>query len=239
MEVGTVPETRKVWILFGVAVAAIVVASTSAATGTAGAPVLLGRHNCSGSVDDTTCSGGQRTTSIDWDRNAGAIPANAGLAIQGDPAVIGATNPQYAFDSEWITGVAGFGSDRGGFFYGVNAGVVGDSEDVGVEGSSPAIGVRADGGDIGLVTTGDVALSAEGAVAFSSAGVAEILSGRASTRVTPGVPIGFDTKVLATVQSRGGTLRRVALDTSGTDAFTIWLTAPARQRVTVAYFVIG
>jgi len=59
--------------------------------------------------------------------------------------------------------------------------------------------------------------------------------------VSPGIDLTAGSKVLATLQTSAGgttTVHRVVRDTAN-DMFTIYLTAPATQSCTVAWFVIS
>ena len=59
--------------------------------------------------------------------------------------------------------------------------------------------------------------------------------------VSPGIDLTAGAKVLATLQTSAGgttTVHRVVRDTAN-DMFTIYLTAPATQSCTVAWFVIS
>ncbi len=226
----------------------LVLAWVSSASGSAGRAMKLGRHNCSGTANNAKCSGNQATTSLNWDTTFGSVPATGGFVAQGDPAIMGVTNPEYRIDPHEIVAVEGYGSDWGGYFLGVDGGVaatnIGDGG-FGVSGTG-TVGVQADGREVGVDATGpvgvhaagDVALQAEGAVNFSSAGLVGIPAGQDSKTVTPGLDINPQSKVLATVQSPTGDLDRV-IRHDGTDSFTIRLKAVATQTVTVAYFVIS
>ena len=139
---------------------------------------------------------------------------------------------------------------------GVNAGVFGHSSSssgrgvlgratassgadaIGVEGftNSPAgAGVKA------INQSSGVALRVQGQVTFSTAGLVHIGAGSRSAQVGPGVDISNSSKVLAMLQSNGGTgvgvLRITRNPTANT--FTILLNADATQTCTVAWFVIS
>lgn len=90
-------------------------------------------------------------------------------------------------------------------------------------------------------TTG-YALRSSGRVRFEkSAGLATIAATSNKVTVTPGIDLTAGSKVLATLQTSPGgttTVHRVVRDIAN-DTFTIYLTAPATQRCTVAWFVIS
>jgi hypothetical protein len=218
---------RRVWAMSTVAVASLVLAGATMAEGTTGNPVLLGRHNCSGTVTDRTCSGGTRTTSIDWNLDLNPVPINTGLAVDGDPGILGTTNPEYVQPTEIIAGVEGFGSDAGAFLYGVDWGAVTRAEYVGLD---------AHGGEVGVQATGDVAIEADGAVAFSSSGLVTVPEGRRTARVTVEDGVNLESKVLAMAQTPGGSVKRVL---RGDGEITIVLAAAATRNVEIAYFVIS
>jgi hypothetical protein len=220
----------------GVVAALFAAASATTAEGASGDGLVLGQNNWS-----TT------TTYLNWHSNIQPIP-NSGLAVVGmQTGAVFATNEEYVHgDPTWIDGIRAFGNDRGGFFYGVNDGVVATSEDVGLDASAQELGVKASGdtaveavGDnVGLVANGPVAIRAEGAVSFSSAGLLTIPIGASSAAVTPGTDITGSSMILATAQTPGGQVLRVARNSTA-DTLRIYLTAPASQAVQVAYFVIG
>lgn len=90
-------------------------------------------------------------------------------------------------------------------------------------------------------TTG-YALRSSGRVRFEkSAGLATIAATSNKVTVSPGIDLTAGSKVLATLQTSAGgttTVHRVVRDTAN-DEFTIYLTAPATQSCTVAWFVIS
>jgi hypothetical protein len=209
--------------------------------------VLLGRHNCSGTATDRTCSGGTTPTSIDWDLDANPVPPNAGLAVEGVPGIIGATDPELIERfgvGGGLSGVEGLGSEQGGWFWGRNWGVLALAEQFGVEAQGGRvgviaggnIGVSADGREIGVVAIGDTAIEANGAVTFSSAGLVIVREGQRTARVGVDSGVGQGAKVLAMAQTQGGAVKRVLR--SG-NAITIVLAGPATQDMEVAYFVIS
>jgi hypothetical protein len=218
---------RRVWAMATVAIASLVLAGATMADGTTGNPVLLGRHNCSGTVTDRTCSGGTRTTSIDWDLDGNPVPLNTGLAVEGDPGIIGTSNPEYVQATEIIAGIEAFGNDAGAYLDGINWGAVARSDQVGLD---------ARGGEVGVQATGDVAIEADGAVAFSSAGLVTVPEGRRTARVTVEDGVNPDSKVLAMAQTPGGSVKRVL---RGDGEITIVLAAAATRNVEIAYFVIS
>jgi hypothetical protein len=75
-------------------------------------------------------------------------------------------------------------------------------------------------------------------VKFSSAGLATIPQGKTHVTISPGLDITPETKVLATLQSAGGTLSRVGRNFAA-DTIRFSLTGPAAQPVIVAYLIIS
>ena len=74
---------------------------------------------------------------------------------------------------------------------------------------------------------------------FSSAGTVTIpLGASSSAAVNPGTDVTGSNMLLATAQSLGGQVLRVARNADA-NTIRIHLTAPATQNVRVAYFVIG
>jgi hypothetical protein len=213
-------------------VAVLVWAGTQVAVSATGDPVLLGRQNWTGG-----------TTKINYDNSVeGPAAPSAGLVAEGYPAgVVGVTNPDY-MPSEiyqgYGAGVVGGGNDIGGLFYGVDQGIVarGDYTGAILQGSETAL--EATGGRVGVHAEGETALEAKGQVTFSTAGFATIAQGATSVTIKLGFDVSSATKILATAQSSGGTVQRVGRNFA-TDAFTIYLTQGATQKVTIAYFVIS
>lgn len=133
-------------------------------------------------------------------------------------------------------------------------GVVGQGR-IGVEGSGDAIGVGA-GSSAGYGLDADTltgtairatsygsgtALRVIGPARFSTSGLATIRAGHASVTVNPHVDVTPSSKVLATLQTTAGggvAVRRVARSTS-TNRIVIYLTGPAHQTCSVAWFVIS
>jgi hypothetical protein len=219
-------------------IAALLVAAAMAAPSASGAngdPLLLGQPNWSTS-----------TTYLNWHRAVQQMP-NSGLAVVGMQAGgVFATSEEYVRQSTWIDGVRAFGNDRGGYFYGVDDGIVAESEYVGLDARAPELGVRGEGhtgveavgGSVGVVARGPVAIDAQGAVSFSSAGLVTIPVGASSAPATPGTDITADSMILATAQTPGGQILRVAKNVTA-DTIRVYLANPATQAVQVAYFVIG
>ena len=104
----------------------------------------------------------------------------------------------------------------------------------------------AEAGSIGLLALGvqhGTALQVQGETKFIDvSGLATVPMGSRAVRVRPShfvtIYVTEQTKVLATVQSPGGTLKWVKRNVA-TNTFTIILAEPATQDVTVAWFVIS
>lgn len=149
-------------------------------------------------------------------------------------------------DSDSWTGVFGTSTTGHGIVGHGRFGVSGSGETVGVGGGSDAgVGVDASSNTGTAIrawaTGGGTALQAIGAVRFSTSGLATIRAGRVSVTVNPRVDVTGSSKVLATLQTTaGGTIavRRVARVTT-TNRIVIYLTAPARQTCSVAWFLIS
>jgi hypothetical protein len=170
-----------------------------------------------------------------------------GVGVQGESAlgigVYGLAPTAVRGDGQGAdsVGVSGsgeaFGVTGGTIATGAGTGVFGGAgTGVGVHGfasSLGGVGVRA---EIDIPTDG-TALDVVGPVAFSTAGLSTIASGQTKVTVNPGVPLTVSTKVLATLQSAGGTLKFVSRSL-GAGTITIHLTAAASAQVTVAWFVI-
>jgi hypothetical protein len=82
-------------------------------------------------------------------------------------------------------GVVGFGSDWGGYFFGIDRGLVAQSVDAGFAVTANGdTAVRAHGATTGLQASGATAISATGMLKFSAAGIATVPSGSQSTELT-------------------------------------------------------
>lgn len=218
-------------------IAVMVMGGTREAQAARDDPLVLGRGNWSTS-----------TTYLNWQRSLRPMP-ETGMAVLGVRAgAVFTTHEDYVHgDDTWLDGIRAYGGDRGGYFYGVDSGVVARSEYTGVEADGGDLGVTA-AGDTGVqavgqhvgldVEGGSLAIQARGAVSFSSAGSATIAGGAASVMTAPGTDIIKGSMVLATAQTPGGQVLRVSRNVTA-DTIRIHLTAPATQRMTVAYFVIG
>jgi hypothetical protein len=169
--------------------------------------------------------------------------ASGGTGLSGIVAAGGGTGVLGTANSTNGVGISGQGS-----FIGVVGGNPGGSPNgAGVVGTSAAShGVRGTGTSTNGVgvraetqsPTDGFALQTSGPVQFSTAGLATINAGSATVTVTPGVPVRSTSKVLATLQSTGGTLRFVSKDTVN-NRFIIHLTGNATAKVSVAYFLIS
>jgi hypothetical protein len=145
-------------------------------------------------------------------------------------------------------GVYGLASDDGD-----GRGIVGESESgYGVQGlatTGRAVTGEATTGTAGHFATtkvgtvyGGYALRAVGRVRFDQcAGVATIMARRRSRTVRPGIGLTPASAVVATLMGSAGgttTVHRVVVH-AATNTFTIYLTAPARSTVKVAWHVFG
>jgi len=127
----------------------------------------------------------------------------------------------HAIDHPRNIGVVGLGSDWGGYFFGIDRGIVAQSVEDG-----PAVSAR-----------GDTAIQATGTLKFNAAGTATVPAGSQSVAITPHVDLTVGhPKVFVTVQSAGGTFKRVGI--SGTQ-LTLFLTSAAQGNVKLAYFIIS
>ncbi len=210
----------------------------SLATAAAGDPLVLGSANSS-----------TLTTYLNWKSDAPAAP-NSSLVVRGSDngAIFSTADYLLEADPAGGTGVAGYGFDTGGLFSGVDSGAIAKGWYVGLDAvatESDGVAVQASGNQaiaargqaVGVHASGETAIQAEGAVSFSTAGLAKIPKGSTKVTLAANTDVTKSSKVLATVQSRGGRLLRVSRD-SEADTITIYLTAPATQRVAVAYFVL-
>lgn len=141
------------------------------------------------------------------------IPAVHGVASTG-PGVLG--------DSTTGTGVQGRSSGAG------TVGVLGTTNTGGT--AIVASSFVSNGGD------GSLALDVIGRPRFSTAGVSTIASGTSKLKVFPNCVVAATTKVLATLQGPGGTLKFARPNTAD-NSFVLQLTANATASVNVAWFV--
>ena len=219
-------------------VLAVTLGTASLAGASAGDPFLLG----------TTNSTRTATTYLNWDKSTNPVP-EAALAVHGGDVAAVFSNAIYWPENypTSLTGVAGYGNDVGGFFFGPDSGVQAKGwyngltaeatdEGAGVEASGDW-GVVAHGHEVGVETTAPTALVTHGAVSFSTAGLATVAKGATRVTVPATVDVNSQTKVLATAQSTGGQVLRVRRNVDA-DTLTIILSGPATSAVTVAYFVM-
>jgi hypothetical protein len=167
-------------------------------------------------------------------------PAIVGVNMGDGPGVVGISNNDIASGPQimpWSGLVPAARAGVRGFANGVGAtGVRGDSASGhGIHGSA------LDG--IGILATSSTgtALQVDGPVVFRTAGLATIRAGAINCLVRPGINITSRSKVLATLQSRPGgttTVHRVYRNTIA-NAFTIYLTAPAKNSCSVAWFLLS
>lgn len=218
-------------------VLAVTLGTASLAGASAGDPWVLGATNSS-----------TPTTYLNWDKSTNPVP-EAALAVHGGDVAAVFSNAIYWPENypTGLTGVAGYGNDLGGFFFGVDSGVTAKGwyngltaeatdEGAGVKASGDW-GVVAQGDDVGVEATAPTALVTHGAVSFSTAGLATVAKGATSVTVPATVDVTAQTKVLATAQSAGGQVLRVRRNVAP-DTITIVLSAPATSAVVVAFFVM-
>jgi hypothetical protein len=209
------------------------IAAIGIANGAVGDPVLVGKD--------------QRgfKTSFNAKRAGVTVPPGTGLLANGDFGLVGTAGSTYTTvpDEAFLSGVTGLGNDTGGYFRGVDQGVVATADNDGGTGvdANGTVAIHAQG-ETALVANGVVEvngqLTANGETTFTGAGFARINPGHDRVTVTPGVSVSAGSKVFATVQSRGGTLLRVGRNVpAGT--ITIVLVAAVTRSVRVAYFVVG
>lgn len=169
--------------------------------------------------------------------------ANTANAADGDPLVLGTTNIQSDNNSTQIADSGNvwqidIGNNSTGAVFKVDA----DAGPICIEGRTGGSGVAVhamSNGATGLLADGGgVAIEAHGEVQFSTAGLATIPQGKSSITVTPGVPITTSSKVLATLQSGGGTFKRVGRNPTS-NTITLYLSGNATSAVIVAYFIIS
>jgi hypothetical protein len=161
------------------------------------------------------------------------VPAQA---ADGEALILGQPNSaasQTRLDSNAFTGALFVNNNDHGAISGTGlVGVDGEGNDL-----PDSIGVLANG------YLGGTGLSVQGSTKFVDvSGLATVPMGSRAVRVRPSksvvIYITEQTKVLATVQSPGGTLKWVKRNVA-TNTFTIILAEPATQDVTVAWFVIS
>ncbi len=214
----------------------------STASANDGGPVLLGQANTSTQATSLTSSASGGVGLVGTGDSHGV----EGHGFSGVYGISGGT-----YDGSEPTdqsGVVGYGNDNGGFFEGVDAGVIGtadegvggdfDGDETGVFAHGNFDGLAVTAGNTGITSTAPTALEANGEVKFSTAGLATIAKGKTNVVVNPGVDITSATKVLVTAQSGGGTFARVGRNFT-TDALTLTLTGKATAPVTLAYFIIS
>jgi hypothetical protein len=182
-------------------------------------------------------------------RMLAAIPAAVALAGarvfgHGEPAQAADGNPLILGQLNSATSQTRLNCDAfsGALFVANNDhAAIGGAGLVGVSGEGndlpDSIGVLADG------YLGGTGLQVQGSTKFVDvSGLATVPKGSSTVRVRPSksvvIYITTQTKVLATVQSPGGTLKWVRRNID-TNTFTIILAQPATQDVTVAWFVIS
>lgn len=200
-----------------------------------GQSLILGQDNTA--TNTTSINASQATIDPPLAGSVGFWAQNDNIGL------LGTTTGYDTTPTDELTGVAGIGSDQGGWFAGVDVGVVGSSAGDGAPGvlGKGDTGVEADGAITGLSARGDTAIQATGAVTFSTAGLATVPKGKSSVTLKPGVAIGSSSKVLVTAQSGGGTFLRVGrvFGSATTGKITLYLTTNAKSAVTLAYFVIS
>lgn len=176
-------------------------------------------------VDPSGAIGVQGETTVGW-----GVYGKAPTGVKGDGQGSGSTGVEGTGEAFGVTGGTGATGAGTGVFGGAGTGI-------GVHGlasSLGGVGVRA---EIDTPTDGN-ALEVVGPVTFSSAGLVTLASGHVTVTVTPGIPITTRSKVIATLQSPGGTLTYVARNATN-NAFVIHLAAAATQNVIIAWFVIS
>lgn len=194
-----------------------------------GGNMILGHTNTADST--TTLFQGSQSAPLQQ-------PGTAFWAYGNTVGVLGQAGQDGSVPANQNIGVVGFGSDWGGYFFGIDRGLVAQSVEAG-----PAVtangdtAVRAHGGTTGLQTSGTTAINATGMLKFSAAGIATVPAGSQSVTLTPKVDLTQGSpKVFVTVQSGGGTFKRVGI--SGTE-LTLFLTNAATANVKLAYFIIS
>ena len=183
-----------------------------------GGNMILGQTNTADST--TTLFQGSQSAPLQR-------PGTAFWAYGNTVGVLGQAGQDGTVPSNQNIGVVGFGSDWGGDFFGIDRGLTATGDTA----------VRAHGDTTGLQASGTTAINATGMLKFSAAGIAVVPAGSQSVTLTPKVDLtqGFP-KVFVTVQSGGGTFKRVGI--SGTE-LTLFLTSAATANVRLAYFIIS
>jgi hypothetical protein len=177
-----------------------------------GGNLILGQTNTADSAT-TLFQGGQSATLQE--------PGTAFWAFGNTVGVLGQAGQDGTVPANQNIGVVGLGSDWGGYFFGIDRGIVAQSVEDG-----PAVSAR-----------GDTAIQATGTLKFNAAGTATVPAGSQSVTITPHVDLTIGhPKVFVTVQSAGGTFKRVGI--SGTQ-LTLFLTSAAQGNVKLAYFIIS
>jgi hypothetical protein len=177
-----------------------------------GGNLILGQTNTADSAT-TLFQGGQSATLQE--------PGTAFWAFGNTVGVLGQAGQDGTVPANQNIGVVGLGSDWGGYFFGIDRGIVAQSVEDG-----PAVSAR-----------GDTAIQATGTLKFNAAGTATVPAGSQSVTITPHVDLtAGHPKVFVTVQSAGGTFKRVGI--SGTQ-LTLFLTSAAQGNVKLAYFIIS
>jgi hypothetical protein len=177
-----------------------------------GGNLILGQTNTADSAT-TLFQGGQSATLQE--------PGTAFWAFGNTVGVLGQAGQDGTVPANENVGVVGLGSDWGGYFFGIDRGIVAQSVEDG-----PAVSAR-----------GDTAIQATGTLEFNAAGTATVPAGSQSVTITPHVDLTIGhPKVFVTVQSAGGTFKRVGI--SGTQ-LTLFLTSAAQGNVKLAYFIIS
>ncbi len=194
-----------------------------------GGNLILGQTNTADSAT-TLFQGGQSATLQE--------PGTAFWAYGNTVGVLGQAGQDGTVPANQNIGVVGFGSDWGGYFFGIDRGIVAQSvEDGPAVAARGDTAVRAHGTTTGLQTSGTTAIQATGTLKFNAAGTATVPTGSQSVTITPHVDLTVGhPKVFVTVQSSGGTFERVGI--SGTQ-LTLFLTSAAQGNVKLAYFIIS
>jgi hypothetical protein len=201
----------------------------SAAYAADGGNLILGHTNRADST--TTLFQGSQSATLQE-------PGTAFWAYGNTLGVLGQAGQDGSVPAGENVGVAGLGSDWGGYFFGIDRGIVAESvEDGPAVSASGDTAVVADGSTTGLRTSGATAIDATGMLRFNAAGIATVPAGSQSVTITPRVDLTLgQPKVFVTVQTSGGTFKRVGI--SGTK-LTLYLTKIASVRVKLAYFIIS
>jgi len=235
-----------------VALLSLLLAGATGAKGDTGEALILGRNNCT-TPSPCPTNGKPGATSLNWDASEGTLPGGYGLAVSG--GVMTSSREEladaYSFLSPGGTALEAYGGDWGGFFFGMdgglmahgreegeNPGVVGlgavGVKGIGTEGGGPGVGVVAVAGS----DPANTALQTDGRVDFSTAGLITIPKGKASITFPAPAQVTSSSLIVATVQSAGGSVKRAYKDAVN-QRYTIVLNAAATQNTVVGYFIIG